>query len=552
MTSPALSTSSLATTTKFEYTLNCGFERDLKLRHHPTVVIRQAWNYTSLKYIKEWNKGATMLPEACLIYRWNLVKQMLINEGMTSLVREWYMLLPAHIQELPLSEHAYYAGETLMTYFDRNFKFPNLEEHYQGALEKMKAEKVQPSDDNQQLQDLLRRAFRVQSIHNAVGTLSFMAYFNAVVQPFPKGSEIIKTLIDLIRDPATHTWPTFFDILRNTVTHRGLFSSALFDDAEPPKEDSKDKKVSWAALREQTKSPDRYKSRMHALVEDANQGDTGEEDDRLFRSWFDSKMNAMAQEEQSVRNLKQLSLQRQEPTTHSVANTAQTQQVAAIQEELRSFKDQVIQLIQTMQQRDLSVSSMNSVQNAAQNRDDLQYMRDQISSLQTQLQQVQRTPTPSPANTLQDSNPRPPPSRKRSHTNSNQPTGGGQARNDMSKYGPGAGGQDAKQGPNKRSRTEDRVDRYLHNPPGPENWKKWFRVCNNCGKYVAHYEKICKDSRRYNYVPNEDPRRVQPIESYPSNYANALERAKQEFKIYGARVKWNCLDNVAPSPSDLA
>lgn len=103
-----------------------------------------------------------------------------------------------------------------------------------------------------------------------------------------------------------------------------------------------------------------------------------------------------------------------------------------------------------------------------------------------------------------------------------------------------------------RSNLEGRVDRYLHNPIGHEVWKKWLRVCNNCGCYVAHFGNKCKNKKRPNFNPKDDPRTCVPIENHPATRAAALERCRQEFQTYGANVRWNCLDNQAPSPQKLA
>mgnify|MGYP006910484429 CR=1 FL=1 len=138
--STSTTTPTTVAATKFDYLLNCGFE-NLKICHHPDVVVKQAYSYTSLKHSKEWNKANTMLPEAAMHYRWSLVRTMLINEGMTPIVRDWYALLPTEIQELPVSRYAYYFGDTLIDHFNMNFQFPTLEQHYRSVLENMKLEK---------------------------------------------------------------------------------------------------------------------------------------------------------------------------------------------------------------------------------------------------------------------------------------------------------------------------------------------------------------------------------------------------------------------------
>jgi hypothetical protein len=518
--------SNITAATKFDYLLNCGFE-NLKVCHHPSIVVRQAWTFTSLKYTKDWNKITGMTPEQQLRHRWNLVRIMLVNEGMTPFVREWYSLLPTDIQELPLTTHAYHFGETLMTHFNASFEFPSLQDHYRTVLEAMSKETLKlPMDGAQELKELLSRAFRVHSIFGAVGTLQFMLYVSAVIDPFPKGHSLVNSLVDSSATPASRNWPTFFNNLRRIVTNRGLFVKNIYGEADKPKpaedlsrSDSAPKKVTWKSLREseQPRSPgfsprgssSRGYSRMNTV--NSRRQDNPDEDydegseEQLNRSLAHSRANALTQEVQTT-----------------LRNQAAAQQ---------SLQDQVSTMM----------TAMNALLQKQVNAPDLP------PSYQLPVNAMQNPGGGSSQGNKQASR------NKRSWANSNKPWQ--QQANPMDKYGPG-GGQpkaDIHDGGNKRPRYSDtHVDRYLHNPAGPENWKRWFRVCNGCGRYVAHFQKMCRAPRRHNYKPNEDPRVTQPIESYPANYPAALERAQQEFKEYGSQVRWNCPEQYAPTPDQLA
>jgi hypothetical protein len=422
-----------------------------------------------------------------------------------------------------------------MIHFNASFEFPTLEDHYRTVLEKMSKEVLKyPMDVAKELEELLNRAFRANSIFGAVATLQFMLYVTAVISPFPSQHPLISSLIDQLSDPAARTWPTFFNNLRRTVTTRGLFLQALPSRDEPAKptetalvvRENKDKKVSWKSLREdqdrgRSQRPPYY-DRRHAnsINSSQTQGDDYDEEDdydhedaprdqlvprdQLTLSLLESKMNAM---NQSLSSRLQAQEDRQGAQFQSLMNSMSQHQ-----------------------------SSMNA----------LLQQRPAIGS--------------GDAGSSGGHNSRG--NNKRSRANSNKPweqrpqQQQQQQSNPMDKYGPGGGGggqpKSAHQAGDKRQRSDTRIDRYLHNPSGPENWKRWFRVCKGCGRYCAHFEIACKAPRRHNYNPSEDPRTVPPIEPYPTNYAAALGRAKEEYRIYGAQVKWNCSDQVAPTPDQLA
>jgi hypothetical protein len=509
--------------TKFDYLLNCGFE-NLKICHHPDIVVKQAYSFTSLKYSKEWNKSNTMLPEAAVRYRWSLVRTMLVNEGMTPMVRDWYALLPTEIQELPVSRHEYYYDETLIDHFNMNFQFPSLEEHYRTVLENMKLEPVKVIKTNTDLcQELLSRGFRVNSIYGAVPTLHYRLYLAAVVDPLPK-NELVVSLIDSGITPASRTWPTFYEFLRNKVTFRGLYREHIIE-RQPAEstvssnDKTQDKKLSW-----------KDKHPTHPR-QDYNRTYLGKR-----RSFMGNHMNSLrsTEEDEAVDDLHE----EPKPNQDLEVNLSLLQsKVNALQMENQSLKNRVTE-IDTARQPDRHQDPQQHLL--------LQQIASQMNSL---LQQSQTGRSASNFTFGGGGNPGSP--RKRSKMNSNKPMDryqGGGSSTKMNIYGPGGGGQPGK--PSKKS--DDHIDRYLHNPSGPEPWKRWLRVCNNCGRHGGHFGKRCKGQRRYNWTPSEDPRLVQPIEPYPANRQAALERCREEIRLYGTTgVRWNCTPNEAPTPAEL-
>lgn len=522
--STSTATPTTVAATKFDYLLNCGFE-NLKICHHPDVVVKQAYSYTSLKHSKEWNKANTMLPEAAMHYRWSLVRTMLINEGMTPMVRDWYALLPTEIQELPVSRYAYYFGDTLIDHFNMNFQFPTLEQHYRSVLENMKLEKSKVKTHTELCQELLSRGFRVNSIYGAVPTLTYDLYVAAVIEPLPK-TELVINLVDSGVAPADRTWPVFYQYLRTKVTFRGLYRKHIPDQLPvvPTEESNKpaEKKLSWKDQPQEQHPRQEYNKNylgkrrrflgQHMNAVRSTEGDELEDEtdeapsrtqaNDVHQSLFQSKMNALHIENQSLKNqITELNLARQQ----------------------------------------------DSQQQATQIATQMANMRSQINSLMQQASSTSRqASTYTGGGGGYQAN-----SRKRSKMNSNKPAdryqGGGSS--GMNIYA-GGGGQQAKQ-PSKKA--EGQVDRHLHNPPGPEPWKRWLRVCNNCGRHGAHFGKRCKGQRRYNWTPSEDPRLVQPIEPYPANRQAALERCREEVRLYGATgVRWNCLPHEIPDASELA
>lgn len=231
--------------TKFEYLLNCGFgESDLVVCHHPTVVLKQAYTYTAIKKHKEWNLVSGLTVEQTSTHRWNLTKTLIIMEGMTPLIKSWYLNLPAAIQDLPLCRTDYYHGGTIMDTFLASFRFPTLERHYRIVLENMKQESVPMLSGIELMHDLLARAFKVDAIFGAVPTLNFQLYVHAVIDAYRGQAQTIKeNLIDYIPQ-CREDWRRFFTYLRTTITNRGLYSDILFGgvDEEDSREDTSEKK----------------------------------------------------------------------------------------------------------------------------------------------------------------------------------------------------------------------------------------------------------------------------------------------------------------------
>lgn len=542
-----MTTTQVTASTKFDYLLNCGFE-ELKVCHHPDIVIKKAYTFTSMKQSKEWNKITGMTLEQITNHRWNLVRSMLVNEGMTPFVKDWYSLQPTEVQELPVTRTDVYFGDSLMDHFKRDFEFPTLEDHYRTVLENMKREKVSTTSDRAAiLKELLGRAFRVHSIYGAVGTLHFMLYVSAVIEPFPDGIELIDSLIDATSTPESKNWPTFYGNLRRIVTHRGLFTrrteaskSNVEGESSTKSSPGKDKKVSWNTDREGD-SPSDYNrgylnkkrrfmgNRINALrsgeeeFADQDTNDEQQDCDNTNQSLFRSKMNALQMENQSLRN----------QVTELSSNSRQQQLDAR-------FDAQQQKLDAYSQKLDNITSNMNAL---LQNQGG--------GSMPAQSYGGGSTPA-GPSYGGGGGN------RKKSRMNSNKPMDNrqqGGASNAMDHYGPKGGQQQQHHKDNRDSRKrprEDQVDRYLYNPKGHEVWKKWLRVCGNCGCYGAHFFKGCKGARRFNWTPNEDPRLVQPIEPYPASYQAAIARCKEEITTYGAnRVRWNCLEHEAPTAAEL-
>lgn len=80
-----------------------------------------------------------------------------------------------------------------MDKFILDFKIRPLEQHYKQELERMRREKIPLAKANSET--LTLRAFKVDQIFKAVGTLEFFVYVSAVVSPFPKDAPIISQLI---------------------------------------------------------------------------------------------------------------------------------------------------------------------------------------------------------------------------------------------------------------------------------------------------------------------------------------------------------------------
>ncbi len=504
------------------------------LRHHPDTVTRQAWDYTSIKHSKEWNKIAGMTAEGRLIYRWNLVKTMLIQEGMTDFVRNWRSFLPAEVQNLPLCRHEHYAGETLMDHFIAEFQVRPLREHYKQELERMRSELVAENKVN--METLSSRAFKVQHIYVAAPDLDYLVYVSAVVSPFPETSPLIQSLYQ--RTLHLTAWPEFFRALKEMVSSKERWGVEVFSrnkKTEELKSALKDnnsgghtKKLTWAEMRakdSRDKTPYGLQqrkrkfggSRMNTVQtseEEDEEGDSDEDeeqdgeddsDTRYFR--ITSKMNSLRMENKSLR--KQLMTVVQQPSQDQTALAS------------------AINTMTTFMQSQSKQGNRSS---------------DSLS-----------TTTPSSGygshqDCSSDSKPsrQEGPSRKRSRTNSNKPMekqGGGGAKS-MDKYGPNSGGA--------RGRGADSFDRYQHNPAGPEPWKRWLRVCSHCGCHGGHFGTQCQGELRPNFNRHEDPRAVKPIEPYPATREAALARCRQEYRTYGSRVRWNCKDHEAPTPQELA
>lgn len=415
-----------------------------------------------------------------------------------------------------------------MDHFITEFRVRPLKEHYKQELERMRSEVV--PDDKANMETLSSRAFKVQHIFAAAGDLEYLTYVSAVISPFPEDSPIIQSLYQ--RTLHITGWPAFFAALKEVVSSKERWGVEVFSKRKKAADSglksalkgdnsgSPPKKLSWAEMRAEDNRGKNLKrkfigSRMNAVHTAGGEEQDGlhyldeeeehEEEDETFQFQTMSKMNTtLRMENESLR--KQLTAVQQQPAQDHTA----TALISAINT-MTSF----MQSQSNQNYRSNSTSSLPSTSDS------------QVNSIDS------RGVTSNPGN-----------SRKRSRVNSNKlmdKQGGGGAKN-MDKYGPGGGARGK----------GDPIDRYQHNPAGPESWKRWLRVCNNCGCYGAHFGTQCQGTQRPNFNRQEDPRKVQPIEQYPPTREAALVRCRQEYRMYGSRVRWNCKDQEAPTPQELA
>jgi hypothetical protein len=516
---------SSAAATKFQYILRTGLEAGSATCHHPELVARQAYNYTELKYFKDWNKITGLTIEGVTNHRWALTKSFLIQEGMSESSRAWYSFLPVEVQRRPLVKHEHYDGDSLLEAFIVAFNIKPIAEHYQQELESMRSEPIPPGMTL--VEALMNRALKVASIVGALADaatgLPSMVFIAAVITPFPPNSPLMQALQgQMVRvGGGAPTWPEFFNCVQAVISTNTRFMKEIWkqpfmthDVAEPQgnlKDDgalelSHKKSVTWGDIRQKSKMLGKRKmfpSKVSSMWSqgddeqehiddedsDGDQGYEDEDDAQGSDARMRAKVNSLIMEN---RSLKQRLAQQATP-----APPQQQQQASGIAD---------------------NTALVNAINALVQDRSRENNRSDRSSH---------SSGGGGGSNSSR--------SAKRHKVNSAKPA----ASQGLSRYG--RGGEDA-----------TAEERYAHNPQGNEAWMRWLRVCNNCARFGAHFGSYCRCDKRPNFDPKADPKLVVPLEPYPRTRAEALERCRQEFRTYGSRVRWNCRDSEAPTPGDLA
>ena len=507
---------------KADAMLCTGHEPKLQTFLHPNTVVQVVRERSLIKNARTIATAASSFREERdkRVFEEEMAKQLLITNHMSRSAYEWYELLSPADKALPMAQHPYYGGPTIIGLFVDAFDIHTESEHYRQQLDSMRDEKLPKKMD---VSAVTSRIMRAQRIFQVIDTLPYMTYVSAAMKPLWESNGSSNSLVDKIVDKIhtiTHTvneWPLFHRAALKLINSHTTWTRQMGHSSDESDEDDSDidrkskskrkhnkKRVRWdnSPFPRKTKHSFRKASSVKSKgsISDDESSETNEEHDSNSSS---EESNVPKRKHKRKRGTPDYVLQ-QEKAIKGVTST------------LNSLKQTVNAL--TKKSSELPspspAPSSHSLESLMSTVNSTLHMVNQVLSPRAS----QGTNAYSGLKHHQRTNRRQGQSKVNSIQNDTVPSG----------------------------------NRYKYNPQGPEPWKRWLLPCGKCGRWGLHLAAKCQNAPCPSYSITNDPRNIIPIEDYPRNRQTALQRCKSEKRIHGVNSKWNCGPNDRPDDSELS
>ena len=250
---------------KAEAMLCTGHEPKLQTFLHPNTVVQVVRERSLIKNARTLATAASSFREERdkRIFEEEMAKQLLITNHMSRSAYEWYELLSPADKALPMAQHPYYGGSTIIGLFMDAFDIQTESEHYRQQLDSMRDEKLTKKMD---VCAVTSRIMRAQRVFQVIGTLPYMTYVSAAMKPLWESGGSSNPLVDKIVDKIhtiTHTvneWPQFHRAALKLINSHTTWTRQMGHSSDESDEDDSDADRKSKSKRKHSKKKVRWDS----------------------------------------------------------------------------------------------------------------------------------------------------------------------------------------------------------------------------------------------------------------------------------------------------